>query len=41
MKSLNGKVSVDLTAGDMNIMNEIKYVDYLFISEEDLFMDIK
>ena len=25
----------------MDIMNEIKYVDYLFISEEDLFMDIK
>ena len=41
MKSLNGKVSADLTAGDMNIMNEIKYVDYLFISEEDLFMDVK
>ena len=25
----------------MNIKNELRYIDYLFISEEDLFMDIK
>tara|TARA_B100000683_G_scaffold218257_1_gene214458 strand:- start:216 stop:881 length:666 start_codon:yes stop_codon:yes gene_type:complete len=41
IKDLNGKVSADLTAGKMDIMDEIKYVDYLFISEEDLFMDVK
>ena len=41
IKNLNGKISADLTAGKMDIMNEIKYIDYLFISEEDLFMDIK
>ena len=41
IKDLNGIVSADLTAGDMNIKNELRYIDYLFISEEDLFMDIK
>ena len=41
IKDLNGIVSADLTAGDMNIKNELRYIDYLFISEEDLFMDVK
>tara|TARA_B100001248_G_scaffold9854_1_gene6510 strand:+ start:19634 stop:20299 length:666 start_codon:yes stop_codon:yes gene_type:complete len=41
IKNLNGKISADVTAGKMDIINEIKYIDYLFISEEDLFMDVK
>ena len=33
-------VSADLTSGVMNNLDLLKHLDYLFISDEDLFMDI-
>jgi len=38
---LKGIISADITAGDMDIYDELNSIDYLFISDEDLFMDIK
>ncbi len=40
IKNLDGIISADLTAGTMDILDDLKYIDYLFLSEEDLFMDI-
>ena len=37
---LNGTISVDVCRGKMDNLEYLKYVDYLFISDEDLFMDI-
>ena len=37
----DGIVSADLTSGHMNNLDKLKFIDYLFISDEDLFMDIE
>jgi len=36
----DGIISVDITSGKMKNIEMLKYVDYMFISDEDLFMDI-
>jgi len=36
----DGTISVDITSGKMKNIEMLKYVDYMFISDEDLFMDI-
>lgn len=36
----SGIISADLTAGKMNNLDFLAKIDYLFISDEDLFMDI-
>jgi hypothetical protein len=36
----NGIISADITAGEMKNSDMLKHIDYLFISDEDLFMDI-
>ncbi len=36
----NGLISIDMTAGKMKNLEMLKYVDYMFISDEDMFMDI-
>ncbi len=40
VRDLNGIISADLTAGKMDILDDLIYIDYLFLSEEDLFMDL-
>ena len=35
-----GVISVDITAGKVNNIDMLRYVDYLFISDEDMFMDL-
>jgi len=37
----DGIISADLTSGKMNNLEMLKYVDFLFISDEDLFMDVE
>ncbi len=39
-KIKEGKISADLTAGSMDIEKYLPKLDYLFISDEDLFMDV-
>ena len=34
-------VSADLTSGKMNNLEFLQHIDYLFISDEDLFMDVE
>lgn len=36
----NGLISIDITAGELKNLEMLKYIDYAFISDEDLFMDI-
>ena len=40
IRDLDGIISADLTAGKMDILDDLVYIDYLFLSEEDLFMDL-
>jgi hypothetical protein len=41
-KEITGTVSADVTAGDQEvILPYLKYIDYLFISDEELFMDVE
>jgi len=40
ISKLKGTISVDVCRGKMANLEYLKYVDYLFISDEDLFMDI-
>ena len=37
----NSIISADITSGDMNNIEYFKHIDYLFISDEDLFMDLE
>ena len=37
----NSIISADLTSGQMKNVEYFKYLDYLFISDEDLFMDLE
>lgn len=37
----SGIISADTTAGDMDILESLPYIDYLFVSDEDLSFDIK
>ena len=41
IENLNGIVSADLTSGKMNNMNLLKKIDYLFISDEDMFTSLE
>lgn len=36
----SGIVSADTTAGDLDIFDSLPHIDYLFVSDEDLFFDI-
>ena len=36
----NSIISADISPGQMNNLDMLKYVDYLFISDEELFMDV-
>ena len=40
IRDLDGIISADLTAGKMEVLDDLVYIDYLFLSEEDLFMDL-
>jgi len=41
IKEINrGLISVDITSGKMKNLEMLKYVDYMFISDEDIFMNI-
>ena len=37
----SGIISTDITAGNMKNKEFLKYIDYLFISDEDLFIDVE
>ena len=41
LKDVIGIVSADITTGPVNNLDWLGYVDYLFISDEDLFMDLE
>jgi len=42
IKNINkGMISADLTAGRMKNLDMLKHIDYLFISDEDLFTDVE
>ena len=40
IRDLDGIISADLTAGKMEVLDDLVYIDYLFLSEADLFMDL-
>ncbi len=41
ISDIEGIVSADITSGDFNNREALKHIDYLFISDEDLCMDLK
>lgn len=40
VKDIDGIISADITSGPLKNVEALKYVDYLFISDEDLSMDL-
>jgi len=41
VKDIEGTISADITSGEVNNKDVFKYIDYLFISDEDLYIDLK